>query len=379
MRSWKVYALPVVLALALSACGSSSSSSGGGSGASSEAVKGAKKAPTLAAAKGAKGTVTYCTGKDTSGAQIQSVKDFNKKYASQGLKAKILEFPESADEQRNQFIQRQRAKSGECDIFFSDVIWTAEFAAQKWLLNMTDYIKSRKSEFIPSTLQSGTIGSENFGVPQATDSGLLYYRTDKIKKAPATWQALYAQAKGKGGVVYQGAAYEGLTVDFLELAFGAGGQVLSSDGKKAMIDSPQNLKALQLHGRRPSTGAATKAVTTYMEEPASRAFHRASPRRCATGPTPTGGNQQSKVGQKFAVAPLPAFKGAGQGGLLGGRNLVSPRTARTQRGPAAYDFSRSPQTEAQTRATSARPGAGEVRRAGRAQGAALRGAAHAGR
>src|SRR3954454_4246778 len=208
--------VPAIAALAVAGCGSSSSSSGGG-GSQAVKVSGAKKAPTLAEAKGATGNVTYCTGKDTSGAQIKSVKDFNAKYAGQGLKATIKEFPESADEQRNQFVQRQRAKSGECDIFFSDVIWGAEFAAQKWLLDMSDYIKARKSDFIPSTLQSNLVDNKYFGVPQATDGGLIYYRTDKIKSLPSTWQALYAASKPKGGIVYQGAAYEGLTVDFLEI------------------------------------------------------------------------------------------------------------------------------------------------------------------
>jgi multiple sugar transport system substrate-binding protein len=348
MRSWKVYALPIVSALALSACGSSSSSSSSGSSASSDAVKGAKKAPTLAASKGAKGTVTYCTGKDTSGAQIQSVKDFNKQYAAQGLKAKILEFPESADEQRNQFVQRQRAKSGECDIFFSDVIWTAEFAAQKWLLNVTDYVKGRKSEFIPSTLQSGTVGGANFGVPQATDSGLLYYRTDKIKKAPATWQDLYAQAKGKGGVVYQGAAYEGLTVDFLELAFGAGGQVLSSDGKKAVIDSPQNLKALTFMVNGIKSGAAPKAVTTYMEEEAKRAFQSGKPAAMRNWPYAYVQTRDSKVGKQFAVAPLPAFAGGKAAGILGGHNVVISAYSKNPKGALLLtDFITSPKIQKQ--------------------------------
>ncbi len=57
------------------------------------------------------------------------------------MTVKLLEFPESADEQRNQFVQRQEAKSAECDVFYSDVIWTAEFAVQKWLYDMTPYVE----------------------------------------------------------------------------------------------------------------------------------------------------------------------------------------------------------------------------------------------
>src|SRR5215211_3613669 len=103
---------------------------------------------------GAKGAVTYCTGKDTSGAQKESVKLFNQQNSANGLTAKLLEFPESADEQRNQFIQRQEAKSGECDIFYSDVIWTAEFASQKWLMDVSPYVQQRESEFIPATFET---------------------------------------------------------------------------------------------------------------------------------------------------------------------------------------------------------------------------------
>src|SRR3954469_7225457 len=145
----------------------------------------------LVSDEAAAGPVTYCTGKDTSGGQKASVAEFNKLNASTGLKARLLEFPESADEQRNQFIQRQEAKSGECDIFYSDVIWTAEFASQKWLLDMSDYINQRKAEFIPSTLSTIQFDGKYFGVPQQTDAAFVYYRTDKVKQLPQTWQALY--------------------------------------------------------------------------------------------------------------------------------------------------------------------------------------------
>jgi ABC-type glycerol-3-phosphate transport system substrate-binding protein len=107
-----------------------------------------------------------------------------------------------------------------------------------------------------------------FGVPQATDSAFMYYRDDKVDSVPQTWQELYSEAASKGGIVYQGASYEGLTCDFLELAFAAGGKVLSDDGKKSEINSPQNLKALQFMIGGIKSGAAPKAVTTYSKNPA---------------------------------------------------------------------------------------------------------------
>jgi multiple sugar transport system substrate-binding protein len=306
-------------ALFLAACGSS----GGGSTTSSSSGS-SKQAPTFAQASAAKpkGTVTYCTGQDTSGAQIQSVKLFNQQYKSQGLSAKLLQFPQSADEQRNQFIQREQAKSPECDIFFSDVIWTAEFASQKWLMDMSNYIKSRASEFIPSTLDTAHYQGKYWGVPQASDAAFLFYRTDKIASTPTTWQQAYADAQKSGGIVYQGAAYEGLTCDYLELAFAAGGQVLSPDGKKSVINSPQNLAALQFMVNGIKSGAAPKANTTYMEENARRAFEQSKAVEMRNWTYAYALGQMSSIKNKFKVVPLPSWQGKGKAGILGGHDLV---------------------------------------------------------
>src|SRR3954466_6776531 len=315
--------LAAVMAMVVAACGSDSRSSrGGGGGSGGQAkVEGAKQIDPKSM-DNAKGNVTYCTGKDTSGDLIEGVKQFNKE--NPGMNAKLLEFPESADEQRNQFTQRERAKSADCDVFESDVVWTSEFASQKWLYDMTPYVEGRKDEFVPSTLASVTYQGKIWGVPRVTDAGLLYYRNDKIKSAPTTWQQVYKEAKAGKGLVYQGLAYEGLTVHFLELAYGAGGKVLSADGKKSVIDSPENLKVLQFMVDGIKNGTVPKAVTTYMEEQSRRAFEagKADLERQWPYAYALGNMKGSKVAGKFAVAPLPGWEGGSQAGILGGHNSV---------------------------------------------------------
>ena len=74
------------------------------------------------------------------------------------------------------------------------MVWTAEFASQKWLLDMTPYVEERKAEFIPSTLESSLTRARYWGAPRVTDAGFLYYRTDQVKSVPATWQEVYKQA-----------------------------------------------------------------------------------------------------------------------------------------------------------------------------------------
>ncbi|HTE63251.1 MAG TPA: ABC transporter substrate-binding protein [Solirubrobacteraceae bacterium] len=325
----------------VAACGDDDESGGGGGGggggssaASTGATDGVGKAPTLAESEDATGEVTYCLGKDTAGNNTAVVKEFNAEFGGSGLTGKLLEFPESADEQRNQFVQRQEAKSGECDVFRSDVIWTAEFASQKWLLDMSEYVDTRKDEFIPATLETINYEGAYYGVPQATDSAFIYYRDDKVSSVPETWQELYTEAEANGGIVYQGASYEGLTCDYLELAFAAGGEVLSEDGKESVINSPENLKALEFMVDGVKSGVAPKAVTTYMEEESRRSFESGGPAFMRNWPYAYAlGNQKgSKVAGKFKVAPFPAFEGGGKAGILGGHNLVISASSKNPKG-----------------------------------------------
>ena len=306
-------------------CGDDDGGGGGGGSAGGDesgTTEGAKVID-VAAMESAKGTVKYCAGKDTTGATRGWVKDFNAANAANNLKVEFVEFPASADEQRNLFIQRQQAKSGDCDVFSSDVIWTAEFAAQKWLYDVTPYIESRKAEFIPAPIETITFDGKIWGVPESTDAAFIYYRKDKVDAPPATWQELYASAADDGGIVFQGAAYEGLTVDFLELAFAAGGTVVSEDGTKATIDSPENVAATKLMADAVKNGAAPKAVSTYMEPESLTAFQTGDYTYMRNWPYAYALNQKAEnVKGKFEVVPFPSWEGGGKAGILGGHNSV---------------------------------------------------------
>jgi multiple sugar transport system substrate-binding protein len=320
-----LYLLCMALACAVfvAACGEDEDGGGGTTGGSEEsgATEGAK-AIDPASMEGASGDVTYCLGKDTSGDKTAAIKRFNEQNPD--MNAKMLEFSTSADEQRTQFVQRQEAKSGECDVFYADVIWTAEFASQKWIFDMTPYVESKKDSLIEATLDSVTYDGKIWGMPQQTDAAFLYYRTDQVDEVPATWQEVYEVAGQNDGIVYQGAPYEGLTCDFLEIAYAAGGEVLSEDGTKAVIDSPENVKALQFMVDGVKNGIAANGVTTYMEEESRRYFEsgRATFMRNWPYAFALGEKKGSKVAGKFDVAPFPEFEGAGTAAILGGHNDV---------------------------------------------------------
>jgi len=321
-----LYLLCMALAcgVLVAACGDDDDGGGGGGGGTSEesgATEGAKVIDP-ASMDSAKGDVTYCLGKDTSGDKTAAIKRFNEQNPD--MNAKMLEFSTSADEQRTQFVQRQEAKSGECDVFYADVIWTAEFASQKWIFDMSPYVEDKKDTLIPATLDTVTYDGKVWGMPQQTDAAFLYYRTDQVDEVPATWQEVYASAAENDGIVYQGAPYEGLTCDFLEIAYAAGGEILSEDGTEAVIDSPENLKALEFMVNGVKDGTAANGVTTYMEEESRRYFEsgRATYMRNWPYAYALGEAKGSKTAGKFDVAPFPEFEGAGKAAILGGHNNV---------------------------------------------------------
>jgi multiple sugar transport system substrate-binding protein len=323
-------ALLAALAMFVVACGSSnngsSTTSGGGASTSGGGTKisGAKAIDPASMNNPPKGTVHFCQGKDTTGIGKDLIKSFNAKYGAQGWKAALTEFSASADQQRTAFIQRQQAKSGDCDVFSSDVIWTAEFASQKWLYDLTPYINQARSKYIAAPLETVHYGGQYWGVPETSDAAFLFYKPKETPNPPTTWQQVYADAAKQGGIVYQGAPYEGLTCDFLEIAFAAGGQVLSGDGKKSVINSPQNLKALQLMVDGIKGGSAPKAVTTYMEPETDQAWTsgRYGFMRNWTYAYAADNTGASKVKGEYKVAPLPSFEGGGKAGILGGHNSV---------------------------------------------------------
>jgi multiple sugar transport system substrate-binding protein len=318
VRKPALVALLVAAALGVVACGEEDSGRPA-TDAERGSTEGAKKAPSIEEARDATGKVTFCAGKDTSGGYTNAVERFNDRYADQGLSAELLEFPEGSDNQREQAVTRLEARSPECDVYQADVIWIAELAQQHWALDLSDYVATRADEFIPSTLAPNKYDGRYWALPQVTGAGLLYRRTDQVGEPPATWQELYRQAAAHDGMSYQGGSYEGLTCNFLEIAYAAGGQVLSEDGKSSAFDSPENLEALKFMVDGIKDGAAPRGVATYMEEPARRAFENGRVTFMRNWSYAYALNQKADtVRNKFEVTPLPEWEGGGRGGILGG-------------------------------------------------------------
>ncbi len=306
--------IATVCMAAMIAVGCGGDDDGGGSGGGGESVKADDAA--------AEGEIVLCMGKDTGGVHKPALERFNQQ--NEGAEARMVELPESADEQRTQLVQRLRAESEECDVLGLDVIWTAEFAAQDWLRNVDDVIDERGDEFIEATLATAEYDGSYFAVPFNSNAGFLFHRTDQVQEVPATWAEAYEAAQGANGLVYQGSRYEGLTVHFLELLYAAGGDVLNDDGSEATADSEEVQAVIQFMVDGLADGAVPRATLTYKEEEARRAFESGNATFMRNWPYAYSlGQEAPAVKGKFEVAPFPAWDDENDpASVLGGYNLA---------------------------------------------------------
>jgi len=323
----------VTVALLLAACGDDDSGTSSGSGSGGDGLEG-------------RGEMTIATGKDTSGNLQKLIDKWNTDHPTE--KVRIIELPESADGQRQQMVQNAQVKSDTFSILNLDVVWTAEFAANRWVQELPAE-QFDLDAFLEPALSTAKYRDKLYAVPSASDGGLLYYRKDLLDaaglKPPATWaeltdtcQKVLANAPGMSCYAGQFEKYEGLTVNFSEAVNSAGGDVVDDQGKPNVntADAKAGLDTL-VDGFK--SGVIPQKAITYKEEEGRRAFqagellfHRQWPYQWALANKTDGSSQ---VAGKFDVAPLPGLKGPGAS-TLGGHNLAISAFAKNK--ASALDF-----------------------------------------
>src|SRR5215831_2651145 len=156
---------------------------------------------------------------------------------------RLVEGPASTDAREDMYSTAFLAGRSAYDIVYCDVIWVPKFAAAGWLLDLTDRISTQNREdFLPADLEGGTYNGRLYRIPAFTDAGLLYYRSDLVRRPPKTFQDLVDaasefQSADRVGYVWQGKQYEGLVTNYLEVLWGYGGEWITAD-RHVRLDSP---------------------------------------------------------------------------------------------------------------------------------------------
>ncbi|MCO5969772.1 ABC transporter substrate-binding protein [Actinoallomurus soli] len=289
-----------------------------------------------------RGPITLATGKDTSGNLQNLVNTWNQQHPKE--QARIIELPEDADAQRQQMVQNAQTKSNAYSVLNLDVVNTAEFAANRWIAQLPKD-QFDLSKFLPAAVKTGEYRNNLYAAPWKTDSGLLYYRKDQLDKAgikepPKTWAEMQQDcSKIKGFNCYAGQfeKYEGLTVNFSEAVNSAGGQVVDDSGKPN-VNTPQAKQGLDFLVNGFKSGMIPKEAISFKEEESRRAFEKGNLlfyRQWPYAYALSNKKGDSKVVDKFAVAPLPGLNGPGAP-TLGGHNLAISQFAPNK--ATALDF-----------------------------------------
>lgn len=293
------------------------------------------------------GPITFATGKlDTTSYLPGLIGEWNR--AHPGQRVTLIQLPDDADDQLAQLMENLQAKSDVYDVMSLDVIWTAQFAANGWVIPLSER-EFPLGDFLRPAVDTAMYQGRLWAVPFTSNAELLYYRSDILAKAgaepPRTWAQLAELAKtvapryGMWGYGGQFLAYEGLTVNFAEAVQSAGGSILSPDGTRVTVDSPQAREALAFLVSGFRDGWIPAAALGYDEQASEDAFEQGKllflnnwPYVYGDASTPGPGNE---VAGKFGVEALPGPDGPGSSSL-GGANLAISAFSRHQRTALAF-------------------------------------------
>ena len=239
--------------------------------------------------------------------------------------------PDAADQRHQLYVQWLSARAPDPDVLQLDVVWTAEFAAAGWIAPL-DSFAPELDDFFPATLEANRWRGRLYAVPWFVDVGMLYWRTDLLEAAPASFEALVAAARAapgragpRYGLVWPGARYEGLVTVFVEHLGAFGGAILDAGGG-VVVDSPAAVRALAAMCDAVAEGGyVPRQVLGWHEEETRFAFQNGHALLMRNWPYAFPLMQvagDSRVAGRFAVAAMPAAPGGRASAALGGAQLA---------------------------------------------------------
>lgn len=257
-----------------------------------------------------------------------------------GIAVTLLRSTTQTEQRKQSILIALRGRKPDPDVVLMDVAWIGQMASSGWLAPLDGYGIDR-SAFFPRIIDlADTHQGKLIGVPLYVDGGLLYYRTDLLERhgyegPPRTWDELVAMSKkiqraqresnpDFWGYVWQGAQYEGLICNALEVFTSAGGGFFDSE-MNPMVDAEPNVKGLRFMSDLINTHRISPPNTyTEMKEDEARLlfqngsalFERNWPYAWALH-----NEEGSKVKGRFGIAPLPYFEGHTSASALGGWHI----------------------------------------------------------
>ncbi|MGP5018490.1 ABC transporter substrate-binding protein [Vreelandella alkaliphila] len=259
-----------------------------------------------------------------------------------GHSVDVVSTPNSSTERLSLYQQILSANSSDIDVMQIDVVWPGLLANH--LLDLSEVLgEDAAAGHFDTIVTNNTIDGRLVAMPWFTDAGVLYYREDLLEKhghdVPTTWQELTdiardikdaERAEGNDrmqGFVFQGRAYEGLTVNALEWVSSFGGGTVVDQNGEVTINNEKAAEALDLAASWIGD-ISPEGVLNYTEEEARGVFQGGNAVFMRNWPYAwsLAQSEDSDVRGSVGVTQLPAGGEDGRSAAgLGGWNLAVSR------------------------------------------------------
>jgi trehalose/maltose transport system substrate-binding protein len=300
-------------------------------------------------------TITLlCPGwvdKEFSDRREQEVAQFTRET---GIQVMLLPGPETAIDQLALWRKLLENDTGTPDVYEIDVIWPGTLA--EYFMDLKPYLAREATTHFPVLVTNDKVNGRLVAMPYHADVGLLFYRTDLLRKygyqnPPRSWEELEKmaariqageRAKGKKdfwGYVWEGAPSEALTCNGLEWQASEGGGRIIEEDRTISVNNPQAARSWARAARW--TGSISPpGVIAYKEWDALNIWRsgNAAFMRNWTAAYLLSGAKESAVRNNFGVA-LPPNGQTGAASVLGGASLgISRKSSHPQEALALVRF-----------------------------------------
>ncbi|WP_246561773.1 extracellular solute-binding protein [Streptomyces roseirectus] len=293
-------------------------------------------------------TIVVASGRDvTDGIRQRLIDAWNARQGAGGVKARLVELPGSADQQRSQLLGALQSGSAHYDVVNLDVTWVPEFAAAGLVRRLPEEAVSEAGDLIGTVDGTSFWGGERYAVPFNSDVGLLYYRRDQVGELKAGagwgWDELAAVIDGlsrksppgwKAGWTTQLAPYEGRTVNAVEAFASAveGLRITDERGRYQATEEQLASGVAELRRRTTSAYVLGDAYTSNEDDSLSDFTQgRTSFLRNWPYAYPS---LRSAFKDDLGVAPLPGKA------VLGGQNLAMTRSVSEEKADKTVELIR---------------------------------------
>jgi multiple sugar transport system substrate-binding protein len=227
--------------------------------------------------------------------------------------------------------------------------WVNGYAQNKLIVPLDDLISKDKTDYVPSAIGNVTWDGKTWGIPYRVETHAIIFNKGHFKaagldpeKPPQTWDELNAAAKaltreGRSGFAITGGGEVGNTI-FRSLPFiwMNGGEIISEDGKKALVNQPAAVAAVKFYTDFFKNKQSPASTLQNDGNANRRLFIAGTVSAYQSGQFDIGAIQKEAPNIDLGVMTIPTPPGKKTAAILGGWSFVVPSTAKNQ--PEAKKF-----------------------------------------